>query len=340
MGFDLNDLPQIPECSGIDVDTLYSELSESSQPLVFRGLVSDWGLVRQARESNDAARAYLLGFDKGQPLTTFLADAKADGRIFYNEDLTQVNFQQVKLPLPQVLGKLAEQEQAENPQTIYMGSAAVDQYLPGFRAQNDFPNPPGAMTVRIWIGNRTTVAAHYDVLDNVAWVGAGRRRFTLFPPDQLENLYIGPMDLTPGGQQISLVDFDNPDFDRFPKFSKALEHAQTTMLEPGDAIFVPSMWWHHVLGLERFNILVNHWWRSARSYMGPPADVLLHALLNLRDLPESQREAWRGLFDYYIFGPREHAVGHIPEAGRGSLGELNDATARRIRAMLRNNLNR
>ena len=70
------------------------------------------------------------------------------------------------------------------------------------------------------------------------------------------------------------------------------------------------------------------------------APVLLHALLNLRDLPESQREAWRGLFDYYIFGPREHAVGHIPEAGRGSLGELNDATARRIRAMLRNNLNR
>lgn len=340
MTLDLDCLPPVEERSGVDPATLYDELAETSRPLVFRGLAEDWGLVRAARESNDAARSYLLGFDRGLPLTTFLADEDAEGRIFYNEDVTETNFEQVKLPLGRILGKLAELEQAQKPQTVYMGSAAVDQYLPGFREENDLPNPPATMTVRIWIGNRTTVASHYDVLDNVAWVGAGRRRFTLFPPDQLENLYIGPMDLTPGGQQISLVDFDRPDFERFPRFAEALEHAQTTVLEPGDAIFVPSMWWHHVLGLEAFNVLVNHWWRQARSYMGPPADVLLHALLNLRDLPEAQREAWRGLFDYYVFGPRERATSHIPEKGRGSLGELDDATARRIRAMLRNNLNR
>jgi hypothetical protein len=340
MAVDLNDLPPIEERSGVNPDTLFSDLAETTEPLVFRGLASDWGLVQRARESNDAAREYLLAMDRGLPLTAFIADPGARGRIFYNDDVTQVNFRQLKLPLSEILGRLAELEEAPEPETVYMGSAAVDQYLPGFREENDLPNPPTGMTVRIWIGNRTTVAAHYDVLDNVAWVGAGRRRFTLFPPAQLENLYIGPIDLTPGGQQISLVDFDAPDFERFPRFAEALKHGRTTLLEPGDAIFIPSMWWHHVQGLERFNILVNHWWRQAHSYMGPPADVLLHALLNLRDLPAAQREAWRGLFDYYVFGPREEAVGHIPERGRGALGELDDDTARRIRAMLRNNLNR
>jgi len=340
MALDLSDLPSIEERSGVDPETLFSDLAETSKPLVFRGLASEWGLVRKARESNDAARDYLLGMDRGQPLTTFIAEPGAQGRIFYNDNVTQVNFQQVKLPLSEILGRLAELEQKAKPETLYMGSAAVDQYLPGFREENDLPHAPKGMTVRIWIGNRTTVAAHYDVLDNVAWVGAGRRRFTLFSPDQLENLYIGPIDLTPGGQQISLVDFDQPDFERFPLFARALEHAQTAVLEPGDAIFIPSMWWHHVLGLERFNILVNHWWRRAPGYMGPPADVLLHALLNLRDLPDAQRAAWRGLFDYYVFGSRKKAVAHIPEQGRGVLGEMDDETARRIRAMLRNNLNR
>ncbi|MEJ2382843.1 MAG: cupin-like domain-containing protein [Xanthomonadales bacterium] len=336
----MKDLPPIAERGDIDRETLFATLSETTEPLVIRGLAADWALVDRARESAAAAREYLLAFYRGAPVTTFVSEAGTEGRIFYTEDLSQTNFTQSKLPLNEVLAQLAEQEGAAEPKTLYVGSTAVDPYLPGFREQNDLPNPPRGMTVRIWIGNRTTVAAHYDVLDNVACVCAGRRRFTLFPPDQLKNLYIGPIDFTPAGQQISLVDFAAPDFDRFPRFAEALEHAQSSVLEPGDAIFIPSMWWHHVQGLERFNILVNHWWREARSYMGPPGDVLLHALLNLRDLPAAQREAWRGLFDYYVFGPRDRATDHIPEHRRGALGDLDDETARRIRAMLRNNLNR
>ena len=337
---DVNALPPIAERRDIDRETLFAALTETTEPLVIRGLAADWPLVGRAGESAAAARDYLLGFYRDAPVTTFVSEAGTGGRIFYTEGLAETNFTQVKRSLSDVFRELAELEGVEDPRTLYVGSAAVDQYLPGFRAQNFLPDPPNGMTVRIWIGNRTTVAAHYDVLDNVACVCAGRRRFTLFPPDQLENLYIGPIDFTPAGQQVSLVDFDEPDFERFPRFAQALEHAQSAVLEPGDAIFIPSMWWHHVQGLERFNILVNHWWREARSYMGPPADVLLHALLNLRDLPPAQRDAWRGLFDYYVFGPHDRATAHIPEQRRGALGELDDETARRIRAMLRNNLNR
>lgn len=330
----------IPELSEFDRETLFERLTEESRPMVLRGLARDWPIVQQARQSADAARAYLGGFYADAPVTAFVSDGDIGGRIFYTDDLRQTNFRQVKTRLTWVLEQLAELEGDPAPKTVYMGSTAVDYCLPGFREVNGLPGAPRTTTVRIWIGNRSTVAAHYDVLQNIACVCAGRRRFTLFPPEQVENLYIGPIDFTPAGQTVSMVDFDEPDFNRFPRFAEALRHARFAVLEPGDAIFVPSMWWHHVQGLERFNILVNFWWREAKSYMGPPGDVLLHALLNLRELPQAQREAWRALFEYYVFGPRERATDHVPAHRRGALGELDDETARRIRASLRNNLNR
>jgi hypothetical protein len=171
-------------------------------------------------------------------------------------------------------------------------------------------------------------------------VVAGRRRFTLFPPEQLANLYVGPLDFAPAGQAISLVDLENPDLDRFPRFAEALVHAQSAELQPGDIIYIPSMWWHHVQGLESLNVLINHWWRDAPDHAGPPLDVLLHALLNLRDLPVEQRRAWAGLFDHYVFNPSQETAAHIPLARRGVVGELDDDAARRIRAQLRASLNR
>ncbi len=112
------------------------------------------------------------------------------------------------------------------------------------------------------------------------------------------------------------------------------------MLEPGDAIFVPSMWWHHVEALEPFNILVNHWWRDTPDHFGPPGDALLHAILNIRELPRHERDAWRAFFDHYVFSADEERVAHIPPERLGVLGPLDPDAGRRIRHLLRNKLNR
>jgi hypothetical protein len=137
-------------------------------------------------------------------------------------------------------------------------------------------------------------------------------RFTLFPPDQLANLYIGPTDFTPAGQAISLVDFHRPDFDKYPKFAEALKNAQVAELEPGDALFIPGMWWHHVEALDDFNFLVNYWWRQTPRYMGDPKDVLRHGLMSLKGLPKAQRKAWAEIFNHYIFNPDDDSLSHIP----------------------------
>jgi hypothetical protein len=239
-----------------------------------------------------------------------------------------------------VLKTLLKYATQDSQPTIYVASTTIDTWLPGFRAENDLALGVADPLASIWIGNRTRVPAHQDLPDNLACVVAGRRRFILFPPQQLSNLYIGPLDFNPGGQAVSLVDFDAPDFDRFPRFAEALKHAQVAELAPGDAIFIPSMWWHYIRALEGFNVLVNYWWRQAPAWMDSPMNTLMLALMTIRDLPSKEREIWEDVFRHYVFGASEATVEHIPERARRVLGPFDDEKARALRARLLQRLNR
>ena len=146
--------------------------------------------------------------------------------------------------------------------------------------------------------------------------------------------------VNPAGQAISLVDFANPDFERFPRFAQALEHAQVAELDPGDAVFIPSMWWHHVESLTPFNALVNYWWRQSPDYMDSPIGALMAALLTMRDLPPAQREIWRGMFDHYVFKADESTSAHIPWHARSALAPITESGARHLRQALINRFKR
>jgi hypothetical protein len=176
--------------------------------------------------------------------------------------------------------------------------------------------------------------------NNIACCLVGRRRFALFPPEQIENLYPGPLEPTPGGQVVTMTDIDAPDFERFPRLREALAAGEVAELEPGDALFYPAMWWHQVNALEPFNVMINYWWNTSPQYMDTPQNALLHALLCLRDRPEQEKRAWRAMFDYYVFGPADRAGAHLPEAARGSLAPMDEMKARRLRAWLLQRLNR
>ena len=110
--------------------------------------------------------------------------------------------------------------------------------------------------------------------------------------------------------------------------------------EPGDAVYIPSMWWHHVEGLAPFNVLVNYWWRDMPAFLGQPQDALNHAILALRDLPREERVFWRKLFDHYVFENPPEVTDHIPEKARGVLAPLTAKTAGQIKAFLLRTLNR
>lgn len=257
------------------------------------------------------------------------------GRFFYNDDLSGFNFQRQQVTLGQLLGELlrfAEQGVAD-PHALYANAATAPEHLPGWDAANALDLPTGNAPARLWIGNATQVATHYDQSNNVACVVHGRRRFTLFPPDQIANLYIGPLDHTMAGPPSSMVDPDAPDLARYPRFEEAMAHAQVAELAPGDAIFIPAIWWHHVRALDRLNVLVNYWWSAEAT--ASPFGALIHALMSIRDLPAPEKAAWRSWFDHYVFGPEAgRAAEHLPASARGILSAASPARTERLRAFL------
>jgi hypothetical protein len=330
----------IREVSGLGPNDLTDDILTATTPLVLRGLASSWPMVRAALESDRAGSDYLRRHYQGATVGAMLGAPDSGGRFFYNSDLSGFNFQPVHAKLSGVLDEIEAKSKMDPAPTVYVGSTTIDTCLPGFRQYNDLNLGQRGALASIWIGNRTRIAAHYDLPDNVAVVAAGHRRFTLFPPNQLKNLYVGPVDFTPAGQAISLVDFLNPDFEKFPKFAEALQHAQTAELGPGDALFIPSMWWHHIQALDAFNVLVNYWWRQSPDFMDTPTNALMVAFLTMRDLPQEQRKAWQEIFRHYIFEEDEETAAHIPPNARGVMAPLSEDGARALRTQLLKRLNR
>ncbi|MED5621105.1 cupin-like domain-containing protein [Ideonella sp. BN130291] len=330
------------ELSGVSARQLPEALLRSTEPLVLRGLVAEWPAV-QAAQAAGGITAYLRRFDAGATVGAWIGPPEIQGRFNYTDDLTGFNFAREKLRFAAVLDALDSMAAEPRPQALYMGSTTVETCAPGFREHNDLgagPLEQWQPLASLWLGNRTCVAAHQDLPDNLACVVAGQRRFTLLPPEQLPNLYVGPLEHTLAGQPTSLVDFARPDLNRFPRFAEAQRHARVAELGPGDAILIPSMWWHSVEAMAPVNLLVNYWWRRSPEHMDSPMGALLHAVMTVRDLPPEQREAWRHQFEHYVFGAGEQTAAHLPPAARGVLAPLDEPATRALRARLLRRLNR
>ncbi len=312
---------------------LADRLAGATTPFVVRGLAAEWPLVKAGLQGADAARAYLAAKARNRNFPVSIGQPAGGDRLFY-DDAMGMNFRMASGPLSGLLDAIAAAETDSEAPAIYLSSIDMGDYFEGLAEANALSLGARNPIASIWIGTRTCIAAHNDVPDNVAVCAAGRRRFTLFPPEQFANIYLGPLENTPAGRPVSMVDVRAPDLAAHPRFAEALAHAQVAELEPGDAIFVPSLWWHHVEGLAPFNILVNYWWRDVPRWLGNPEDALLHAILAVRDLPAEQRERWRALFAHYVFAATDDVTAHLPPAGRGILAPLTAATAGQIKARL------
>lgn len=315
------------------------QLCDANSPFVVRGLVSDWPLVEAGRSSPRAARDYILGKSRAAQFTVSIGKHGSGGRLFYDDDM-RMNFSTARAPLAEIFAKIDALEGDADPPPIYLASVDVHDFFDGMHEANQVELGDRECLASIWMGTRTRIAPHNDFPHNFACVAVGRRRFTLFPPDQFRNLYLGPIDNSPAGRPVSMVDLRAPDFDAYPRFREALHHAQSVELAAGDAIYIPSMWYHGVEGLDDFNVLVNYWWRETPRWLGQPQDALNHALLAIRDLPDREKEHWRELFDYYVFRNADEAAAHIPEEARSVLAPLTPETASRLRSFILRQLGR
>lgn len=322
------------EWRNVDARTFRGEIVPADRPAVLKGLVKDWPAVREGQKSPQALCDYLKSFDAGRMVQTALGPSSIRGRLFYRADMTGFNFERVSEPFQTAIARILAHQTDPQPPAVYAGAVSNAECFPGFQQQNNLDLIDPSVVSRIWASNQVTAPTHFDMSDNIACVVSGHRRFTFFPPDQLPNLYVGPLDFTPAGQPTSMVDVAAPDFARYPRFAEALAVAEVAELEPGDAVFIPNLWWHNVESLDPFNILVNYWWFDGTRGTGSPFAALVYGILAISDLPQSRRQAWRKIFDHYVFQTGGDPVPHLAPEHRGLLGRMSPELAGRIRAWL------
>ena len=324
----------VRELRDVSPQQFRDEIVPAQEPVVLRGAVEEWPAVRAGHESPHAMANYLRGLDNGTPTDTMIGAPAIGGHFFYNDDLTGYNFERRPLRIAEALDRLMQLLDQPDAETIYVGSVPTPTNFPAFTRDNTLPLLDPGIVPRVWFCNRVTVQTHYDISSNVACVVSGRRRFTLFPPEQLANLYVGPVEFTLAGQPISMVKLEKPDFDRYPRYREALKTALAADLEPGDALFIPYMWWHHVQSRDSFNVLVNYWWEETPVWQGSPFESLLHGILSVKNLSPRKRAIWQNMFQHYVFQQNGDPVAHLTQRQRGIQGDANPRLAEIIRQQL------
>ena len=329
---------EIEERQNVDRSVFENEIIPGNQPVVLKSLFRDWPAVQAGIQSPAEMASYLKRFDTGGVVNAIVGAPQIKGRFFYSEDLKGFNFQSRKVSISSALDNLVSLAEAPEPPAVALQAVPVPDIVPAFQEDNPMPLLGSHVAPRIWLGNRTTIATHFDNNYNIACVVSGSRRFTVFPPDQVGNLYIGPLLRTPGGSPISMVDLRDPDFSRFPNFRQALESAQEAVLEPGDAIYIPILWWHGVGSLGPLNILINYWWNDAAIATDKPFLSLVHSMLMLSRLPAEQRESWRQFFDYFVFQVDGDPGEHLPPDAQDLQRALSQEERNQVKAFLAEHL--
>jgi hypothetical protein len=133
------------------------------------------------------------------------------------------------------------------------------------------------------------------------------------------------------GQPVSLAASAAPGDARYPRFQKVREQALVAELGPGDALYMPKLWWHQVEATSSFNGLVNYWWDAFAAGPDQPNTAMLLAMIAIAERPPAERAAWRAFFDHYVFRPAGHPLAHLPPEQHGLLGPLKENYGR-IRA--------
>jgi hypothetical protein len=325
------------EIAGRDLtpERFQHEIVAPCQPVVIRGLVAQWPVVQAARASATRLKDYLAAFDVGLRVEAYLGTPEIAGKYYYAPDLKGFNFERRKVKLLEAMQIMVESLDQAGAPSVYVGSVPTGEGLPGFAAANAMPLLAQSVGPRIWLGTRSNVSCHHDTFDNLACVIAGRRRFTLYAPELIGKLYVGPIDNTMAGAPVSLAaSADAAGEGQFPLFEEIRGQALRVELEVGDALYLPKLWWHKVESLAPLNGLVNYWWDAFSAGPDAPYTSMLLAMIAIAERPAAEREAWRAFFDHYVFRTHGHPLAHLPPEQHGLLGPLKPENYARIRARI------
>lgn len=235
-------------------------------PVVLTGLISEWPALRSwsteyfARKWSDENVASL---------------ATRDGVLDIDERRTAV-FSKIRF------GEQLEVLRTGRPSQRYV-TAPTERMPADF--QRDVVTPrycEGAthLRSRFWLARAGTVTPlHRDLPHNLSAQVFGRKRWLLYPPSAA----VYPCRPWSRAPNFARVDPEAPDLQRFPLFADA--RPASCVLEPGEVLFIPHLWWHHVRSLDD-NAAVNFW------FGGRVIAALGRASLALKRARALYRDEW------------------------------------------------
>ncbi|NTX36089.1 cupin-like domain-containing protein [Myxococcus sp. CA033] len=283
------------------------------EPVIVRGLLEDSGLLGELRSRStlDGKLAALEAQLGERPHYFCVLPPESRGQ--YRPKLVENHADGGAAAVPEE-GTFADfagrlKAAVETGEYVYMQNGMLEQSHVREKLRFDFLRftEPRGVESKFWIGSDGQVVnLHYDDCINFICMFEGTKRVTMFPPEQLANLYHAPFDVLAGGAPTTSVQLLNMDLERHPRFRTAMEHACVAVVEPGEALLIPPFWWHHVESFGAMHVMVNSFITtipsSATLELWKDLSAGVRALA--RATPE-ERSRERDIFRRRVFGNEE-----------------------------------
>ncbi len=226
-------LGEIPRRAKLPADEFFREYYAKNRPVILTGMIDHWPAM---------ARWSLDYFESAVGDTEIEAQTGREADPGYEIEFVQ---HKTRLPFRQFLAWLREDRSSND---FYITSNNTDSnraaYGPLWADIGALPgylSATSGLGVFFWIGPRGTITPfHHDLTNNLLMQIRGTKRITLVPSWETLRMansfhcfsqYTGPEALA-----------------ALPADQRPVSSVCT--LEPGEALFIPVGWWHHVEGLE------------------------------------------------------------------------------------------
>ncbi len=232
---------EVPRISPPSPESFQAEFVEPSRPVILRGAITDW----------PAMQSWSLEYLKERFGERELPVVREKGGLHYDAR-GGLHYERI------LFGDYCDLIADGRPHDLYV-TVRVDEQLPelfdDIRPLAYTADPPWARS-RFWLGAADTkLPLHRDLPENLYAQIRGRKQFLLLDKRLTRMVYRHAF--YSGVPNYSPVDAEQPDLSRHPRFRGA--PLLRAVVEPGDLLYIPSMWWHQARSLT-MSMSINLWW--------------------------------------------------------------------------------
>lgn len=321
----------------------------SQEPVVLTGCMEDWKLLTElrARATAEQKLALLGSLHGAEPVRYSTLPRKTGGHYHFQDGearSTTYGSPEPRVPFDTFAQKLLHSLNGDSDNYVYLQAMFLDPGTPLWDSLGPkiLPFlPEDQARPMMWAGSDGQVVnLHYDDFLNFICMLEGTKRVTVFAPELMPFMYHAPFDRMLNFAQASRVKLLEPDPGRFPLFEQAVKQAQVAVLEPGEVLFLPPMWWHHVESYG-FNVMINNWVLPAPlEEIVALQENVTKALRLFQDATAGQREKARAAYQRTLLAPEQGGTQEGEDPRHASHQEETRRLAARLPDSLRQQLAR